>query len=101
MALFVSIRILPYLLLLLTITQIIHSYRLHTQEQLNDKNEYLQIENNQQHIHRRSVLWPKICFRTRKERNNRRYVRDQTDRLGNNHYFWHRPTRKCYPFDMR
>ncbi|CAF1005289.1 unnamed protein product [Rotaria sordida] len=47
-------------------------------------------------IDQRSVLWPKICFKTLLKRNNNPY---QYKQHGYYKFIFKRNLRKCYPFD--
>lgn len=88
MSSFMSIRILFYLLVLCTIISTINSYHFyHSQDMQPIKQNYVQ---------RRSVLWPKICVTMLQEYTRHGFFPEEY-----NNYPSLRPTRKCYPFDMR
>jgi hypothetical protein len=62
-------------------------------------------DDTEQGIDVRSVLWPKICFKMFKDHYEHQHKRNienlQLQEAGSTSYVSQRPTRKCYPFDMR
>jgi hypothetical protein len=92
------IRIGFYLIFLFAILHTIDSVRLYDLQN-KIKNGQVEIQSAQpmeeHHDQLRSVLWPKICISMLKDFHHQR--------LGNraNKHLLFRPTRKCYPFDMR
>ncbi|CAF3514302.1 unnamed protein product [Rotaria socialis] len=47
----------------------------------------------------RSVLWPKICFKTLLKRSVNEYPSDENQLHEHSQHFSKRNLRKCYPFD--
>ncbi|CAF1291487.1 unnamed protein product [Adineta steineri] len=86
MASCMSSRIFFYLIVLFTIICSIYGYRLHDLQNINSEQFVIGQQDQPRYNQLRSVLLPKICVK--------KLVDNQ------NHHL-QRPTRKCYPFDMR
>lgn len=84
--------------------QTIDTYRIRDLEVVSGPNN-VDDDDTEQAIDVRSVLWPKICFKMFKDHFEHRHKRNsehlQLQEPGSANYVSQRPTRKCYPFDMR
>ena len=101
----ISTRTWLQLLLLFTIVCTITCYRLHDLDSQLEQIKLDTIDGNldqllmpaePSRLGLRSVLWPKICFRVLRDQEPKR---DSAQQYGN--AISQRPTRRCYPFDMR
>ena len=102
-----SYRTIFYLVLALALIDTIASFRQYDHPEPNkvlknnDQNAiepHFSADHQEQMIRTRSVLWPKICFRMSREPHDYRLRRNiRAAKV----YVSQRPTRRCYPFDMR
>ena len=103
---FNTLRPLFYLVLVLMTMNTIYSFRLTEDEfekQLKEDqtDDSIVKKDDDNPVNLRSVLWPKICFKMYKDHYEHRHKRDVHSSQNHPIHLSQRPTRKCYPFDMK
>lgn len=101
---FTTFRSLFCVILVLTIMKQIQSFRLNENDHEEQPDGLVINPNDNENDNRlslRSVLWPKICFKMYKDHYEHRRKRDNHSSQNSVGQLSQRPTRKCYPFDMK